>query len=77
MKKKKIEKEGEVEADKRVEEKMMEKKKKQIVVAYPSALKERKKVEKYQKVFELLKQVTMNIPLIDMIKQVPLYAKYF
>ena len=75
--KKKIEKEGEVEADKRVEEKMMEKKQKQIVVAYPSALKERKKVEKYQKVFELLKQVTMNIPLIDMIKQVPLYAKYF
>ena len=37
---------------------------------------ERKKITNQAEIWEVLRQVKVNIPLLDMIKQVPTYAKF-
>ena len=43
---------------------------------YPQRLRKPKKDDKTQEFLELFKQVKINIPVLDMIRQVPSYAKY-
>ena len=43
---------------------------------FPQALKAKKKAINQTKMLEVLRQVKVNIPLLDMIKQVPTYAKF-
>ena len=43
---------------------------------FPQALKAKKKAINQAKMLEVLRQVKVNIPLLDMIKQVPTYAKF-
>ena len=43
---------------------------------FPQALRSKKKASKQEGILEVLRQVKVNIPLLDMIKQVPTYAKY-
>ena len=42
---------------------------------FPQALKAKKKAINQAEMLEVLRQVKVNIPLLDMIKQVPIYAK--
>ena len=42
----------------------------------PQALKCKKKASNQTEILEVLRQVKVNIPLLDMIKQVPTYAKF-
>ena len=42
---------------------------------FPQALKARKKAINQAEILEVLRQVKVNIPLLDMIKQVPTYSK--
>ena len=42
---------------------------------FPQALKANKKAINQAEILEVLRQVKVNIPLLDMIKQVPTYAK--
>ena len=42
---------------------------------FPQALKAKKKAVNQAEIIEVLSQVKVNIPLLDMIKQVPTYAK--
>ena len=42
---------------------------------FPKALKAKKKAINQIEMLEVLRQVKVNIPLLDMIKQVPTYAK--
>ena len=42
---------------------------------FPQELRGKKRVNNPTKIFEVLRQVKVNIPLLDMIKQVPAYAK--
>ena len=42
---------------------------------FPQALKDKKKAINQAEMLEVLRQVKVNIPLLDMIKQVPTYAK--
>ena len=53
-------------------------KKKDMFLAppFPKALQSKKVVNNAPKFFEVLKQVKVNIPLLDMIRQVPAYAKF-
>ena len=44
---------------------------------FPQALKAKKKAINQAEILEVLRQVKANIPLLDMIKQVPTYAKFF
>ena len=44
---------------------------------FPQALRKRKNSVNQTKILEVLRQVKVNIPLLDMIKQVPTYAKFF
>ena len=44
---------------------------------FPQALKSKKKAINQAEMLEVLRQVKVNIPLLDMIKQVPTYAKFF
>ena len=44
---------------------------------FPQALRNKKKVINQTELLEVLRQVKVNIPLFDMIKQVPTYAKFF
>ena len=44
---------------------------------FPQALKAKKKTINQAEILEVLRQVKANIPLLDMIKQVPTYAKFF
>ena len=44
---------------------------------FPQALKTKKKAINQDEMLEVLRQVKVNIPLLDMIKQVPTYAKNF
>ena len=55
-----------------------EAKKKDILLAppFPKALQSKKVVNNAPEIFEVLKQVKVNIPLLDMIRQVPTYAKF-
>ena len=43
---------------------------------FPQALKGKKKAFNQTEILEVLRQVKVNIPLLDMIKQVPTYAKF-
>ena len=43
---------------------------------YPHRLRVPKKVNNHSEIYELLKQVKLNIPLLDAIKQIPSYAKF-
>ena len=44
--------------------------------SFPQALKSKKKAINHAEMLEVLRQVKVNIPLLDMIKQVPIYAKF-
>ena len=44
--------------------------------SFPQALRKRKNLVNQTEIFEVLRQVKVNIPLLDMIKQVPMYAKF-
>ena len=50
--------------------------KKSLPPPFPQALRGKKGVNNPTKIFEVLRQVKVNIPLLDMIKQVPAYAKF-
>ena len=43
---------------------------------YPHRLRTPKKVNNHYEIYELFKQVKLNIPLLDAIKQIPTYAKF-
>ena len=43
---------------------------------FPQAFRKRKNSVNQTKILEVLRQVKVNIPLLDMIKQVPTYAKF-
>ena len=43
---------------------------------FPQALRNKKKTINQTKILEVLRQVKVSIPLLDMIKQVPTYAKF-
>ena len=43
---------------------------------YPYRLRAPKKVNNYSEIYELFKQAKLNIPLLDVIKQIPSYAKF-
>ena len=43
---------------------------------YPHRLRVPKKVNNHSEIYELFKQVKVNIPLLDAIKQIPSYAKF-
>ena len=43
---------------------------------FPQALRGKKKASKQEGIFEVLRQVKVNIPLLDMIKKIPSYAKF-
>ena len=49
--------------------------KKSMPPPFPQALKTKKKAINQAEILEVLRQVKVNIPLLDMIKQVPTYAK--
>ena len=53
-------------------------KKKDMLLAppFPKALQSKKVINNAPEIFEVLKQVKVNIPLLDMIRQVPTYAKF-
>ena len=44
--------------------------------SYPHRLRAPKKVNNHSKIYELFKQVKLNIPLLDAIKKIPSYAKF-
>ena len=50
--------------------------KKSMPPPFPQALKGKKKASKQVEILEVLRQVKVNIPLLDMIKQVSTYAKF-
>ena len=45
-------------------------------VPYPHRFRAPKKVNNHSEIYELFKQVKLNIPLLDSIKQIPSYAKF-
>ena len=50
--------------------------KKSMPPLFPQALKGKKKASNQTEILEVLRQAKVNIPLLDMIKQVPTYAKF-
>ena len=50
--------------------------KKSMPLILPQALRGKNGVNNSSEIFEVLRQVKVNIPLLDMIKQVPTYAKF-
>ena len=50
--------------------------KKSMLPLFPQALRGKKKIPNQAEIWEVLRQVNVNIPLLDMIKQVPTYAKF-
>ena len=50
--------------------------KKNMPPPFPQALRSKKKISNQAEIWEELRQVKVNIPLLDMIKQVPTYAKF-
>ena len=50
--------------------------KRRIPPPFPQALRGKKKIPNQAEIWEVLRQVKVNIPLLDMIKQVPNYAKF-
>ena len=68
-------KEGQDEEPERIviKEDMM---KKSMPPPFPQALRGKKRVNNQTEILEVLRQVRVSIPLLDMIKQVPTYAKF-
>ena len=56
-----------------IKEEMM---KKHISPPFPQALHGKRGIKNASEILEVLRQVKVNIPLLDMIKQVPTYAKF-
>ena len=50
--------------------------KKNMPPPFPQALRGKKKIPNQAEIWEVLRQVKVNIPLLDMIKQVPTYEKF-
>ena len=50
--------------------------KKSMPPPFPQALRGKKRVNNQTEILEVLRQVKVNIPLVDMIKQVPTNAKF-
>ena len=50
--------------------------KKSMPPLFPQALRGKKKASKKEGILEVLRQVKVNIPLLDMIKQVPTYENF-
>ena len=50
--------------------------KKNMPHPFPQALRSKKKIPNQAEIWEVLRQVKVNIPLLDIIKQVPTYAKF-
>ena len=50
--------------------------KKSMPPLFPQALRGKKGVNNSSEIFEVLRQVKVNIPLLDMIKQVPTYEQF-
>ena len=50
--------------------------KKNMPHPFPQALRGKKKITNQTEIWEVLRQVKVNIPLLDMIKQAPTYAKF-
>ena len=50
--------------------------KKSMPPPFPQALRGKKRVNNQTEILEVLRQVKVNIPLLEMIKQVPTYAKF-
>ena len=50
--------------------------KKHMPLPFPQALHRKKGISNASEILEVLRQVKVNIPLLDMIKQVPTYAKF-
>ena len=50
--------------------------KKNMPPLFPQALRGKKKIQNQAEIWEVLRQVKVNILLLDMIKQVPTYAKF-
>ena len=50
--------------------------KKSMPPPFPQALRRKKKGSNQTEILEVSRQVKVNIPLLDMIKQVPTYAKF-
>ena len=50
--------------------------KKNMPPPFPQALRSKKKIPNQTEIWEVPRQVKVNIPLLDMIKQVPTYAKF-
>ena len=50
--------------------------KKNMPPPFPQALGGKKQITNQAEIWEVLRQVKVNIPLLDMIKQVPTYAKF-
>ena len=49
---------------------------KNMAPPFPQALRRKKKIPNQAEIWEVLRQVKVNIPLLDMIKQVPTYEKF-
>ena len=50
--------------------------KKSMPPPFPQALRGKKRVNNQAEILEVLRQMKVNIPLLDMIKKVPIYAKF-
>ena len=50
--------------------------KKNMPPPFPQALRGKKKIPNQDEIWEVLRKVKVNIPLLDVIKQVPTYAKF-
>ena len=50
--------------------------KKNMPPPFPQAIRGKKKIPNQSEIWEVLRQVKVNISLLDMIKQVPTYAKF-
>ena len=50
--------------------------KKSMPLPFPQELKGKKGANNPTEIFEVLRQEKVNIPLLDMIKQVPMYAQF-
>ena len=68
--------EKELEKEPEVDENKEDKLKKNILPPFPQPLRSKKKANGQAEILEVLRQVKVNIPLLDMIKQVPTYAKF-
>ncbi|XP_059597281.1 uncharacterized protein LOC132254785, partial [Vitis vinifera] len=76
MPKPKENKEEEQKENVKEQEKGEEKKDMLLAPPFPKAFQSKKVVNNAPEIFEVLKQVKVNIPLLDMIRQVPTYAKF-